>query len=172
MAVPRGGTTHVLRRIGRLNWMHEFSTVVDQLYSELNKLADSGLIAVSAVGARCRKEYHITYAGRAEVRRWVTNPPKDPIFGSASLLKVFLLGEISLEQAHQHVVAMEARAAAEVKRLEVLRDAADCTDDIGGVYGRTALEYVLRMHAMRANWANQLASQMQRFGGARSRTIR
>ncbi|PRC59664.1 PadR family transcriptional regulator, partial [Mycobacterium sp. ITM-2017-0098] len=48
-----------------------------QLYSELNKLADGGLIEVSAVGPRGRKEYEITDAGRDELQRWVTTPQED-----------------------------------------------------------------------------------------------
>ena len=41
-----------------------------QLYSELGKLAEAGLIDVSAEGPRGRKEYTITEKGRAELRRW------------------------------------------------------------------------------------------------------
>src|SRR6185295_18233053 len=37
-----------------------------QLYGELNKLADAGLIEVSDIGPRGRKEYRITEAGRLE----------------------------------------------------------------------------------------------------------
>ena len=35
-----------------------------QLYGELNKLADAGLIEVTDIGPRGRKEYRITEAGR------------------------------------------------------------------------------------------------------------
>src|SRR5215207_1780398 len=60
-----------------------------QLYGELNKLADTGLIEVSDMGSRGRKEYRITPAGRAELRRWVLNPQADPTFRSPGLLRVF-----------------------------------------------------------------------------------
>ncbi len=49
-----------------------------QLYGELNKLADSGMIEVSDIGPRGRKEYRVTEAGRAELLRWITNPQDDP----------------------------------------------------------------------------------------------
>ena len=100
-----------------------------QLYGELNKLADAGLIEVSDIGPRGRKEYRITEAGRAELRRWVTNPQDDPPFRSAGLLRVFLLGEVPPEQARDHVVAMAEHADAEVKRLEELRDSIEWADD-------------------------------------------
>ena len=36
-----------------------------QLYGELNKLSDTGLIEVSAIGPRGRKEYRVTAGGPA-----------------------------------------------------------------------------------------------------------
>lgn len=65
-----------------------------QLYSELNRLADSGLIEVTAVGPRGRKEYWVTSAGRAELRRWITDSSDDPPLRRPDLLRVFLLGEL------------------------------------------------------------------------------
>jgi len=124
-----------------------------QLYGELNKLADAGLIEVSDIGPRGRKEYRITEAGREELRRWVTNPQDDPPFRSAGLLRVFLLSEVPRGQAREHMVAMAEHADAEFKRLEALRDSIDWGDDEGLFYGRAALEYGLRLNAMGADWA-------------------
>jgi DNA-binding PadR family transcriptional regulator len=135
-----------------------------QLYGELNKLADAGLIEVSDIGPRGRKEYRITEAGRAELQRWVTNPHDDPPFRNAGLLRVFLLGEIPQDQARKHVVAMEEHADAEVKRLEELRDSIDWTDGGDLFYGRAALEFGLRMNAMEAEWANWLVSEIDKRG--------
>ena len=127
-----------------------------QLYGELNKLADAGLIEVSDIGPRGRKEYRITDAGRAELRRWVTNPQDDPPFRSAELLRVFLLGEVPPAQARERVAAMAGHAASEVKRLEALGASVDWTDDESDFYGRAALEYGLRLNAMQVDWANWL----------------
>jgi DNA-binding PadR family transcriptional regulator len=133
-----------------------------QLYGELNKLADAGLIEVSDLGPRGRKEYRITDAGRAELRRWVTNPQDDPPFRSAELLRVFLLGEVTPAQARDRVVAMAEHANSEVKRLEALSASVDWTDDEGTFYGRAALEYGLRMNAMEADWANWLVDAIDK----------
>ena len=133
-----------------------------QLYGELNKLADAGLIEVSDIGPRGRKEYRITDAGRAELRRWVTNPHDDPPFRSAGLLRVFLLGEAPPEQAREHALAMAEEAEAEVNRLERLRDSIHWTADDGSFYSLAALEYGLRMHAMKADWANWLVSEIDK----------
>src|SRR5215217_6784330 len=81
-----------------------------QLYGELNKLADSGLIEVTDIGPRGRKEYRITAAGRTELQRWMMSPEDDPPFRDASLLRVFLLGEIEPDQARRHMVAVAEHA--------------------------------------------------------------
>jgi DNA-binding PadR family transcriptional regulator len=127
-----------------------------QLYGELNKLADAGLIEVSDIGPRGRKEYRITEAGHLELQRWVANPQDDPPFRSSGLLRVFLLGEVPPDQARKHVVAMAEHADAEVKRLEELCDSIDWTDGDSLFFGRAALEYGLRANAMEAQWARWL----------------
>ena len=136
-----------------------------QLYGELNKLADTGLIEVVDIGPRGRKEYRITPAGRAELRRWVTNPQDDPPYRNAPLLRVFLLGAIPPDQARDHMVAVAEHADAEVKRLEELRDSVEWTDDAGLFYGRAALEYGLRANAMEAEWARWLVKAIERRTG-------
>ena len=127
-----------------------------QLYGELNKLADAGLIEVSAIGPRGRKEYRITDAGRAELRRWVSTPQNDPPFRSPGLLRVFLLDSIPRKQARQHMVEVAKHADAEVKRLEELRDTIDWGEAESLFYGRAALEYGLRMNATEAEWARSV----------------
>jgi DNA-binding PadR family transcriptional regulator len=131
-----------------------------QLYGELNRLADTGLIEVSDIGPRGRKEYRITDAGRAELRRWVMNPDDDPPFRSTGLLRVFLLGEVPREEARKYAVSMAEQADAEVKRLEELRDSIDWADDDASFYGYAALEHGLRTHAMEADWARWLVSKI------------
>jgi DNA-binding PadR family transcriptional regulator len=127
-----------------------------QLYGELNKLAGAGLIEVSDIGPRGRKEYRITEAGHVELQRWVANPQDDPPFRSPGLLRVFLLGEVPADQARKHVVAMAEHAEAEVKRLEELSDSIDWSDGDSLFFGRAALEYGLRANAMEAEWARWL----------------
>ena len=94
-----------------------------QLYGELNKLADAGLIEAADVGPRGRKEYAITDAGRAELQRWMTSPQEDPAFRSAQLLRVFLLDELAPEEARKYLAALRAHADSEHGRYEQIRDA-------------------------------------------------
>lgn len=133
-----------------------------QLYGELNKLADAGLIEVSDIGPRGRKEYRVTEAGRQDLVRWMTNSQDDPPYRSAELLRVFLLGEIPAEQARAYVTAVAEHAQAELTRLEQLRDAIDWADSDADFYGRAALEFGLRAEAMEADWARWLMEEIDR----------
>ncbi|QRY52282.1 PadR family transcriptional regulator [Mycolicibacterium septicum] len=127
-----------------------------QLYGELNKLAAAGLIEVSAIGPRGRKEYRITPAGRTELKRWITNPADDPPERSAGLLRVFLLGELPRDQAREHLAALAAHADSEVARLKELESSIPWSDTDEDLYGHAALEYGLRFNAMQAEWAHRL----------------
>jgi DNA-binding PadR family transcriptional regulator len=127
-----------------------------QLYGELNKLADSGLIEVSDVGPRGRKEYRVTDTGRAELVRWITSPQDDPVWRRPDLLRVFLLGEIPAEDARKYVQTFAEHAESDLKRYEHLRDSVDWHDDEGDFYARAALEYGLRNAVMEQRWAQWL----------------
>jgi DNA-binding PadR family transcriptional regulator len=157
LAQQPGSGYDLLRRFEK-SMANVWPATQSQLYGELNKLADAGLIEVSDIGPRGRKEYRITEAGRVELRRWVTNPQDDPPFRSARLLRVFLLGEVPPELAREHMVATAEAADAEVKRLEELRDSIEWADDDASFYGYAALEYGLRTHAMEADWARWLVN--------------
>lgn len=127
-----------------------------QLYGELNKLADAGLIEVAEIGPRGRKVYRATEAGRAELTRWATNPQADPPQRSTSLLRVFLLGEIPRDDARRYVVGVAEHAESELSRLQELRDSIRWGDTDADFYGAAALEYGLRIEAMQAEWARWL----------------
>ena len=135
-----------------------------QLYSELNKLADAGLIEVSALGARGRKEYRITADGRAELHRWVADPDDDPPLRVAALLRVFLLGVMPPGQAREHLEEAARYADSERARLAELRDserlteAAEAHDD--AFFALAALDFGLRLRTMQGEWARDVLTKL------------
>jgi len=131
-----------------------------QLYGELNKLAAAGLIEVTDVGPRGRKEYAITATGRHELLRWMADPQDDPPYRSAQLLRVFLLGEMRADQAREYMKTFAEQADSELSRLRELHDSIDWDGSDTDFYGRAALEYGLRAEAMEAEWARWLIDQM------------
>ena len=63
------GSGYDLLRTFEKSMANVWPATQSQLYGELNKLADAGLIEVTDIGPRGRKEYRITEAGRDELRR-------------------------------------------------------------------------------------------------------
>jgi DNA-binding PadR family transcriptional regulator len=135
---------------------HVWPATQSQLYGELNKLADAGLIEASDIGPRGRKEYRVTDAGRAELVRWITNPHDDPPRRRPDVLRFFLLSEVPVAEARAYVASFAAGAAEELKEYERLRDSVPWADDDADFYARAALEYGLRNAAMEVQWANWL----------------
>ncbi len=131
-----------------------------QLYGELNRLADAGLIEVADVGARGRKEYRVTPAGRAELVRWIGESGEDPPVRRTDLLRIFLLGELPADGARRHALTFAEHAASELKRLEHLRDSISWGETDAAFFGRAALEFGLRDAAMEEQWARWLVKSI------------
>ena len=136
-----------------------------QLYAELGKLASTGLIKVSDVGPRGRKEYAITDAGRAELFRWMTSPDDDPPIRSAQLLRVFLLDQLTPHQAREYLQSLRREAETERVSYEQIRDSVSWDDSNEAFFGRAALEYGLRITRMQADWADDVMEALEQRGG-------
>lgn len=124
-----------------------------QLYGELNKLAGAGLIEVSDIGPRGRKEYAITDAGRAELRRWMISPQNDPPLRNAAMLRVFLLGQLTPAQAHEYLESLMALAEREHAHYKEILDSYDWSVDDDAFFARAALEQGLKWTQHEIDWA-------------------
>ena len=133
-----------------------------QLYGELNKLAEAGLIEVADVGPRGRKEYTITDAGRAELHRWMTSPQDDPAFRSAQLLRVFLLDELPEAQAREYLETVRTYADGELQRYEQIRDGHEWSRGDEAFFARAALENGLRFTRMQSDWASWVLAELEK----------
>jgi DNA-binding PadR family transcriptional regulator len=131
-----------------------------QLYGELAKLADSGLIVVSEQGPRGRKEYTLTDPGLAELRRWLTETEPQRT-RSDVLLRVFFLGVLTPQQARDYLDGQAAQAAGLHAELTKLDQSIDWDDANLSVYGRIALEYGQRLAAMQQEWAEWARTQVK-----------
>ncbi|MEV0530952.1 PadR family transcriptional regulator [Kitasatospora sp. NPDC050463] len=131
-----------------------------QVYTELARLAESGLITVAAQGPRGRKEYTLTDTGLAELRHWLTETT--PVLHARSdlLLRVFFLGVLTTDQARQYLRWLADISAQGHDRLRAVQESVDWDDDNLSAHGRIALEYGLRFNAMRREWAEWAAEQI------------
>jgi PadR family transcriptional regulator, regulatory protein AphA len=125
-----------------------------QLYGELNKLADAGLIKVADLGPRGRKEYAITDAGRDELARWMTAPHDDPPIRNAAMLRVFLLGQLTPSQAREYLERLRSASEEEHAHFEQILDEYDWAADDDAFFARAVLEQGLRWTQHEIDWAN------------------
>jgi len=139
-----------------------------QIYTELTKLADTGLIAVTDEGPRGRKEYTITDEGLGELQQWLVGIKPRPVRNDM-LLRTFFLGTIAPEQAHEYLAWIETRAAQGLADLADLEHAVDWDDNDFSNYGRMAKEWGERYYAMNQEWAQWALKRMaQRRGESAS----
>ncbi|MEU8356124.1 PadR family transcriptional regulator [Nonomuraea sp. NPDC048882] len=124
-----------------------------QLYTELGKLAEAGLVDVTAQGPRGRKEYTITEAGLAELRHWITDVEPTRVVRSDMLLRVFFLAQVSPEQARSYLRRQAELAAKQLEHLASIRAFVESGEDNLSVYGRLALEYGRRLAESQGEWA-------------------
>jgi DNA-binding PadR family transcriptional regulator len=130
-----------------------------QIYTELTKLAGTGLITVSAEGPRGRKEYALTGEGLSELRYWLTETKPQRNTRSDVLLRVFFLGVLTPEQAREYLAELIEMSEQGYEHLRRLAETVDGDDSLA-VYGRIALEYGLRFNAMRREWAEWAAGRI------------
>jgi DNA-binding PadR family transcriptional regulator len=132
-----------------------------QLYSELGKLADAGLVSVAAEGPRGRKEYAITQEGRAELRTWITEVEPTRVGRSDMLLRVFFLGQVDPEQARAYLRRQAEIVGKHLEHMHAIKEFVESGEDNLSVYGRLALEYGLRLGAAQKEWAEWAETQIR-----------
>jgi DNA-binding PadR family transcriptional regulator len=125
-----------------------------QIYPELARLREAGLIVQSGEGPRRAKEYELTPAGAAEVRRWLRETEPGRGGRSDPLLRVFLLWLLEPEDAERHLRREADRLRDLLAELEGI--AAGPREDTRKelAYG-LALDWGLRETRARLEWADQ-----------------
>lgn len=161
LAQHPGSGYDLLKRF-ELSMAHVWPATQSQLYGELNKLATDGLIEVATVGARGRKEYAITDAGRAELADWIARPRDSTPIRRPDVLRMFLLGEMPADDARAYVRGVATLADETLAGYEDIRDSVHWEDSTADFYARAALEYGLRSAALEAEWARWLLAEMDR----------
>ncbi len=152
-AEPSSGydlTRRFARGIGNYAWSAKHS----QIYPELKKLTDEGLIEVTEVGARGRKTYAICAAGRGELRRWLLSEPSGAGARNEFVLRLFLLSSLEREEAAAILAGTQRFAEAQIELLEseFAASVADTGGPSGGSPGLAARYGVLSYQAV-ADWA-------------------
>ncbi|WP_433235187.1 PadR family transcriptional regulator [Streptosporangium sp. CA-135522] len=150
-----------LLKIFEISLANVWPATQSQVYAELGRLADAGLVEVTAEGPRGRKEYAVTPAGLAELHHWLTEVQPAPLSKrSEMLLRVFFLGQISPEERRAYLRRQTESAARRSERLIALKEVVEREEDDLSVYGRLALEWGLRFSAMQREWAEWVEAEI------------
>jgi DNA-binding PadR family transcriptional regulator len=123
-----------------------------QIYPELNRLADEGLVVAGEPGPRGRKTYRITDAGIAAVRAWLSETDPDRTVRDEAALRTYFLWLMEPEAARAHVESERDAARATLRALRATA-AARRPATPAERSQRIALEAGLRWAQARAEWA-------------------
>jgi PadR family transcriptional regulator, regulatory protein AphA len=121
-----------------------------QVYPELAKLREAGLIGESASAPRGGRVYEITDAGLAEVRRWLRETEPSRTVRDEASLRLFFLWLLEPEEAAAYLRGEAERARATLAEFEQIAAQEDPDTPKTRAY-RTALD--LGLHAARAKLA-------------------
>ncbi|AYF76964.1 PadR family transcriptional regulator [Nocardia yunnanensis] len=143
---------------------HSLATVwpatQSQIYTELTKLADTGLIEVTDEGPRGRKEYTLTPAGLDALRTWLTTTTPKTQVRNEAVLRIFFLGVLPRAEARAYLEGLQARSSQVHEELVELEHQVAWDDTDLSRFGRIALEYGERLTAANREWARWALDQL------------
>jgi DNA-binding PadR family transcriptional regulator len=128
-----------------------------QIYGELRKLQDDGLIEVDSTGPRGRTAYRTTDAGIAEVRHWLTSTDTDHTMRLESLLRSVFFWLMTPEELAAHLDREAGYFRATAAGLRKLAEAKDRGDFGSGPQAqslRIAVEAGIKVNEALAEWAD------------------
>lgn len=133
---------------------------------ELNRVARSGLVEVTAHGPRGAKTYDVTGAGRAELRRWMMTPPADAKVRNGHVLRKFLISALPREDALSLLDRMSEstdEATAELRRVRA-EHPQDAPMRGAEGFGQLAAEVGVRHYEAIGDWARWAAERLRAEG--------
>ena len=130
-----------------------------QIYPELARLRDDGLIEQTGSGARNSKTYSVTDEGLAEVRRWLRETEPDRRVRSDALLRTFFLWLLEPHEARDELAREHAYWRARLDELDRIQAGPRGDDSKEQAFG-IALEGGIRMIETRLGWLEWADAQL------------
>jgi DNA-binding PadR family transcriptional regulator len=135
-----------------------------QIYPELARLRDEGLIEQTGAGARNSKTYAVTEAGLREIRRWLRETEPDRRVRSDAALRTFFLWLLEPEEARAEIARERSYwrgVLQELSAIEALPRGPGRKEQAFGI----ALEGGLRSVATRLEWLIWAEQELQEDPG-------
>ena len=130
-----------------------------QIYPELKRLAEAGLITGSDLptGGRKRTVYEITADGEEELRAWLRQEPETFEMRDEGLLKLFFADALPREEALEILRAMKAQRLAMNQRLLAIEEMkGEIEDPFPMIVLRGGLEFTEWF----AKWCERMEAQL------------
>jgi PadR family transcriptional regulator, regulatory protein AphA len=166
-ARPRSGyeIKQLVDNSARFFWAASYG----QIYPELKKLEDAGLVTGSdaSQGARPRNVYKLTAKGKSAAKEWIERTPETYELRDEGLLALFFAGAIDPSRAAEIArerAAKSAETAAELRALAEQIDAkgqhngAEHSSDAGSLM---VLSYGIEMNEWAAAWFERAAEKLE-----------
>jgi len=164
----------LLRPQSQYDLVKNFEAAVSLLYSAsvgsirraLETLLTGGLIEVDEIGpgARGRKTYRATDAGREKFHSWMTGPMTGPDAEAAALPRLFFLGLLQPDERAEVLARVVARIEKDLGRFEAVGEQIDAQEVPGEyrdvfTFQRATLDYGLSSHRAALAWFRELADR-------------
>lgn len=146
------------RGLGRYAWHAQHN----QIYQELNRLAADGLTEVVEEGARGRKTYAITDAGRADLLDWLRRRPARAVVRNEWMLRLFLMSALDPEETRQILVDFADQMDRELAELTTLLATDTEFSDHPQSFGTIAAHFGQRMYPAMRDWARDEVGRIDR----------
>jgi DNA-binding PadR family transcriptional regulator len=140
-----------------------WSITQSQVYRELTAMAEAGLVEAGQRGARDKRPYTITPAGRAAFAAWAEEPPGLEMIRFPLLLTVGFGAHIPPETLASHVAHHRRLHAERLERYEASLAAADAAPPglRPGIYRMAALDFGLRYERAALGWFDALPEEIR-----------
>jgi len=135
-----------------------------QVYPELARLREAGLIREGAAAPRGGRVYEVTDAGLEEARRWLRETEPSRTVRDEAALRLFFLWLLEPDEAEAYLRAEAEQARATLAAFERIAAQEDPDSPKTRAY-RTALELGLQTARARLAWAEQATAAAGRHSG-------
>jgi DNA-binding PadR family transcriptional regulator len=150
-----------IKQLADLSTRHFWATSYGQIYPELKRLTEAGLIKPkdASSGARQRTVYTLTARGKETLHAWVSNPAIQTLeVRDEMLLKLFFSDEMSKKERVTHLEAMVRRHKGVVAGLREHDAMAKAQPDR---MKYEVLNFGIAFHEWCAEWFGRLAKDVE-----------
>ena len=146
---------------------YAWSASRSQIYPELSRLLEAGLIRQTESGPRGRKVYETTPSGLAELREWLRETEPVRFGRNEWLLRIFLLWLLEHEEAEAYLRREKELLELELEELEAIAEEDDPQTPAARA-AALALEHGLRGLRARLGWVDWALAEVASWPAASS----